>query len=124
MITRLLKNDHLPPDVVPIFPLRTNKRIKAQKGLFLCPTTFKPFEENLLAALKVKGQTKIEEDLPPIKPEDFISTDFLYSPPILKIVIHRDFLASATELLKDNNIKTETLFPDKSGIITSLTYLH
>lgn len=124
MITRLLKNDRLPPDVVPIFPLRTNKRIKAQKGLFLCPTTFKPFEENLLAALKVKGQTKIEEDLPPIKPEELASTDFLHSPPILKIVLHGDFLASATEILIENGINTETLFPDKTGIISSLTYSH
>lgn len=108
--------DYFEMDVVPVIIDRPNHRMKAQVGMFLLPLTFRPFVENLRAALKVPEDVKIEDydAWRQLSTKELV--DELGHVGLVRMVFDKSLIQSSQQVLAQANMFTHTVYPDLVGM--------
>ena len=109
--------------VLPLYTAANNKRQLAQAGVQLMPFSFRPFVENLAAALEI-------DDIKEINNPSKVVSDFSHLPidkipdqtVLIKMVLDSSMEREAWDILDQANINPFTIYPDIIGLSKSLRH--
>ena len=108
-------------DIIPLELPGENERIDAQNGLFLFPTTFKSFEENLCKSLGLNDNPLKKGDIHYYSVVKFSQAWHAWNQPaIVKMVFKHKDMDSAESLLRMSNVSTRSIYPGVEGIAKSI----
>lgn len=117
----IIKNGSNENGILPLYTAATNKRQLAQAGVQLMPFSFRPFVENLAAALSVNDVKEINspsfvmDDISHIKVDKVPSNVAL-----IKMEFAESMEDDAWNILNQSNINAFTIYPDLIGLSKSL----
>ena len=95
-----------------VFPTICNRRISAQDGLFLMPTSLDyAFEENLCKTLGMGSERFHEQPLSKLSDLRSHLPD-----PIIKFVVRPEKVGEIKQVLRDANVTARTVYPDLTGL--------
>lgn len=112
---------HFESGILPIDIRGTNLRIAAQNGMFIMTTDFSSFENSLANSFGLHSDLKNMEmlSLPQLRKALFNETNLS----IIKFLVPDTIKGDVKRLLSAANISYARLFPDLSGIASSIHYI-
>ena len=108
--------------IIPIRIIGNNSRLTAQNGAFLFPKTLHPFEENLLAALKINDAKILQDGNQTFDSVAAYQKSHIPRPSIVKLIFPKHFYENAQSLLQQANISARSIYPDEIGLAKSIRY--
>ena len=109
--------------ILPLYTAANNKRQLAQAGVQLMPLSFRPFAENLAAALSIDALKEI--DTPSYVLNDISHLHMKKIPEqtvFIKMVFDTSMEKDAWDVLDQANINPFTIYPDLIGLSKSMRY--